>query len=150
MKRSIAFILLLFVLVSCKDERSLEKPSQSIETREVANSTNDTIKDLLNVAHPAEGQLITSPLEITGEARGYWFFEATSSVELLDGNMDQIAKKYITATGEWMSEDWVPFSGTITFEDPSTDNGYLIMHIANPSGLEEHAMSYTVQVKFRR
>src|SRR5690606_32159136 len=149
MIRPIAFILLLFVLVSCKDERSSEKPSQSIETREVANSTNDTIKDLLNVAHPAEGQLITSTLEITGEARGYWFFEATASVELLAGNMDQISESYITATGEWMTEDWVPFSGTINFEYPSTETGYLILHKANASGLPQHAMSDIIQVRFK-
>ena|SRR5690606_13896942 len=150
MVRSIALILLLIIVVSCKNEKSSETTSPSTVTPEKNEVSNDTKNDLLKVTNPAEGQLITSPLEITGDARGYWFFEATSSVELLDGNMDQIAKKYITATGEWMSEDWVPFSGTITFEDPSTDNGYLIMHRANPSGLEEHAMSYTVQVKFRR
>jgi len=150
MVRSIALILLLIIAVSCKNEKSSETTSPSTVTPEKNEVSNDTINDLLKVTNPAEGQLITSPLEITGDARGYWFFEATASVELLDGNMDQIAEKYITATGEWMTEDWVPFSGTITFEDPSTDNGYLILHRANPSGLEEHAMSDTIQVKFRR
>ncbi len=150
MIRPIAFIFLLIIAVSCKNEKSSETTSPSTVTPEKKEVSNDTINDLLRVTHPAEGQLITSPLEITGEARGYWFFEATASVELLDGNMDQVVEKYITATGEWMTEDWVPFSDTINFEFPSTANGYLIMHKANASGLEEHAMSDTIPVKFRR
>ncbi len=150
MVRSIAFIFFLTIAASCKNEKSSEPASLATETPQKEVTPNDTIKDLLRVTNPSEGQLIQSPLEITGEARGYWFFEATVSVELLDGNMDQISEKYITAPEEWMTEDWVPFSGTITFEDPSTVNGYLIMHRANPSGLEEHAMSDTISVKFRR
>jgi hypothetical protein len=150
MIRTIALIILLIITLSCKNEKSSETTSPSTVTPQKTEVSDDTINNLLRVTHPAEGELITSPLEITGEARGYWFFEATASVELLDGNMDQISEKYITATGEWMTEDWVPFSGTITFENPSTENGFLILNRANPSGLEEHAMSDTLQVKFRR
>ena len=150
MIRVVTFILLLFIILSCKNKNSSEGNSSTTPPQSELNSTNDTIKDLLKVTNPAEGQLITSPLEITGEARGYWFFEATASVKLLDGNMDQIAEKHITATGEWMTEDWVPFSGSIQFEDPLTENGYLILHRANPSGLEENAMSDTIPIKFRR
>src|SRR5690606_16811347 len=128
MIRSLAFILLLIIAVSCKNEKSSETTSPVIETPNKKTTANDTLNDLIKVTNPAEDQLITSPLEITGEARGYWFFEATAPVELLNGNMDLIIEKYITATGEWMTEDWVPFSETINFENPSTETGYLILH----------------------
>lgn len=148
MIRSIAFFLLLIIMVSCKNEKSSETTFPSIDTPQNKEASNDTINDLLKVTNPAEGQLIQSPLEIKGEAGGYWFFEATASVELLDGNMNQIAETYITATGEGMTENWVSFTGTVQYENPSTENGYFILHKANASGLEEHAMSDTIPVRF--
>ena len=109
----------------------------------------DAINDLLRVENPLPGQLIASPLEITGEARGYWFFEANATVELLDGNLQTISETYITALSEWMTTDWVPFTGTIVFEKPETENGFLVLHKANASGLKEHDMSDTIPVKFQ-
>ncbi len=108
----------------------------------------DTLNDLLRVENPVAGELITSPLEITGEARGYWFFEAEATAELLDGNLQKISETNTTAIGEWMTEDWVPFSGTMAFEKPATENGFLVLHKANASGFKEHEMSDTIPVKF--
>jgi len=144
------FILLLFITGSCNNEKSSEITLPDTEIQQKTEVSAENINDLLRVTNPAKGQLITSPLEIRGEARGYWFFEATAPVEILDGNRDPIKEKYITATGEWMTEDWVPFSGTINFEDPSTETGYLVLHKANASGLQEHDMSDTIPVRFRR
>jgi len=36
----------------------------------------------------------------------------------------------------------------MTFEKPNTENGFLVLHKANASGLEEHAMSDTIKVQF--
>lgn len=118
----------------------------SIETQK----SRDTLNDLLKVDNPRPEQFIEPPLEIKGHARGYWFFEAEATAELLDDNFQTISQTNTTATGEWMTEDWVPFSGTMTFEDPSTETGYLVLHKANASGLERHDMSDTIPVRFRR
>lgn len=143
------FMLLLIVIftVSCKEEKSLYPgaPDADYQKKE---SSRDTLNNLLKVANPTPGQAITSPLQIAGEARGYWFFEANAPVELLDGNLQTISENYTTALGEWMTTDWVQISGTITFEKPTTKNGFLIFHKANPSGLKEHDMSDTIPVKF--
>ena len=150
MLRIYSLLLITIFTVSCKDEKSIDRTFPMTEIQEKTERSNDTLNDLLRVKNPVPGQLITSPLEITGEARGYWFFEANATVELLDGNMNQISETYTTAMGEWMTEDWVPFSGTLTFEKPATENGHLVLHKANASGLKENEMSDTIPVKFRR
>lgn len=150
MARIYLLTLIVIFTVSCKDEKSTNSISPVTEIDQKTVRSNDTVNKLLRVKDPIPGQLITSPLEITGEARGYWFFEANATVELLDGNMNQISQTYTTAMGEWMTEDWVPFSGTITFEKPATQNGFLVLHKANPSGLKEHDMSDTIPVTFKK
>lgn len=47
------------------------------------SSKTDDLSDQIIVTDPIPDQLITSPLIITGEARGTWFFEATFPVSLL-------------------------------------------------------------------
>lgn len=150
MTRTFALILIIILAVSCREDRSSESPAIIPENQSKSSTSIDTLNNLLKVENPVPGQLIESPLEITGEARGYWFFEANATLELLDGNRDQISETFITAIGEWMTEDWVPFSGTMIFEKPLTHNGFLIFHKANASGLEEHAMSDTIPVRFRK
>lgn len=141
-------VLLAIATVSCKGDRSTEDENFVKEKSSGTEKSRDTINDLIKVENPKPGQLISSPLEIKGEARGYWFFEAEATAELLDENLQQVSRTNTTATGEWMTEDWVPFSGTMTFEKPSTENGFLVLHKANASGLKENEMSDTIKVKF--
>ena len=148
MVRIYLLTLIVIFTASCKNEKSQDPASPATEIEQKEEILDDNPNDLLRVENPRRGQLVTSPIKITGEARGYWFFEANATVELLDGNMNQISETYITAIGEWMTEDWVPFSGTMTFEKPATENGFLIFHKANASGLKEHDMSDTIPVKF--
>ena len=148
MARIYLLTLIVIFTASCKNEKSPDPTSPATEIEQNAGILNDTLNDLLRVENPTRGQLIGSPLEITGKARGYWFFEANATVELLDGNMNQISETYTSAIGDWMNEDWVPFTGTMEFEKPATENGFLIFHKANASGLQEHDMSDTIPVKF--
>ena len=148
MARIYFLTLIVIFTASCKDKKLSNPTSPTTEIEQKEEILDDNLNDLLRVENPRPGQLVTSPIKITGEARGYWFFEANATVELLDGNLNQISETYTTAIGEWMTEDWVPFSGTLIFEKPATENGFLIFHKANPSGLKEHEMSNTIPVKF--
>ena len=42
--------------------------------------------DIIKVDNPKSSQAISSPLAITGQARGSWFFEASFPVNLFDDN----------------------------------------------------------------
>jgi len=104
--------------------------------------------NLIMVTGLSPGDKVSSPLTIKGEARGYWYFEASFPVELLDGNGNQLAIKPAQAQGEWMTEDFVPFSVTLTFPPPATATGTLMLRKDNPSGLPENEDWLAIPVTF--
>jgi hypothetical protein len=106
-------------------------------------------ENLIRVAAPLANAVITSPLAISGEARGPWYFEASFPVELLDGAGRSIAVHYATAQGEWMTENMVPFTSSLSFTAPATDTGTLILKRDNPSGLPENDNEVRIPVRFR-
>ena len=104
--------------------------------------------DLIRVTNPRPNQTIASPLKVTGEARGTWYFEATFPLKLLNETGSVIATGYAQAQGEWMTENFVPFEGTLTFTAPTSGKGTLVLEKDNPSGLPEHADELRMPVKF--
>lgn len=109
-------------------------------------------EDFIRVASPQPGQVITSPLHITGEARGHWFFEANAPVTLVDWDGRIIAQKYVMTSGEWMTTDFVPFEGMLEFEldeqNAVYDRGTLIIQRDNPSDLPENDAAIEIPVRF--
>lgn len=105
-------------------------------------------QDLIRVQEPSPNATISSPLTVSGEARGYWFFEATFPVTLLDGNGDVVTETFAQADGEWMTEDFVPFETVVLFDQPTTETGTLILHRNNASGLPEHDDQLRIPVTF--
>lgn len=105
----------------------------------------------IRVMNPEPNQVISSPLVISGEARGTWFFEADFPVTLIDGDGNVIVEHYAQALSDWMTEDFVPFEAVIEFEKPGTEIGYLVLEKDNPSGLEEHdEESLIIPVRFEQ
>lgn len=94
--------------------------------------------DLIRVGYPRPNQIVVSPLMITGEARGTWFFEASFPVILKDANGQIIASGIAQAKSDWMTENFVPFEAKLEFARPQTSTGVLILRKDNPSGLPEH------------
>src|SRR4030042_5172553 len=81
--------------------------------------------------------LITSPFELTGEAR-LWYFEASFPVKILDENGKEILAIPAQAQGDWMTDQFVPFKATLEFLVGKDQNGTLILMKDNPSGLPEY------------
>ena len=104
--------------------------------------------NLIRVFTPQAGAKIESPLLVQGEARGYWFFEASFPVRLFDGNVKEISVAVAQADGEWMTEEFVPFRATLQFAPPETKEGTLVLERDNPSGLPEHADAFRIPVLF--
>jgi hypothetical protein len=105
-------------------------------------------KDLVHVNAPLPGAKIGSPLTVTGRARGNWYFEASFPVRLLDANGNEIAIKAAQASGDWMTTEYVPFSVTLTFAQPTTPTGTLILQKDNPSGESQFDDSVSIPVTF--
>lgn len=107
------------------------------------------VSDLIRVTTPENNDFIKSPLTIIGEARGFWYFEASFPVKLLDADGKQLAIKPAQAKGEWMTESFVPFEVSLEFEKPSTAGGSLILQKDNPSGLPENDRELRIPVRFK-
>lgn len=104
--------------------------------------------NLITVANVAPGDQVSSPLTVTGEARGYWYFEASFPVELLDANGAQMAIKPAQAQSDWMTENFVPFSVTLTYPTPATATGTLMLRKDNPSGEPQNDDFLAIPVVF--
>ena len=115
---------------------------------EVLEVEPDPYADMIQVTSPGAGATVSSPLVVTGRARGTWYFEASFPVKLLDGNGNQIAIAPAQAQGEWMTEDFVPFSVTLTYTKPATPNGTLILQKDNPSGEPQFDAFISIPVNF--
>lgn len=101
------------------------------------------------VSSPQPGEVVASPLEITGQARGGWFFEASFPVKLVAIHGKVLAIGIAQAQGEWMTEDFVDFVAALTFTTPDIDQGELILEKDNPAGLPENAGEFRVPVQFK-
>lgn len=100
--------------------------------------------DLIRIHNITVGEVVSSPLTITGEARGYWYFEASFPIVITDWEGNMVGQGYATAQDNWMTEEFVPFTAKITFINPNQPNsppeaeyGTLILKKDNPSGIPE-------------
>ncbi len=119
------------------------------------NATSvEALHDRIVLTSPEPGSIISSPLLITGKARGPWFFEASFPVTLTNWDGLIIAEGIATAESDWMTEDFVPFRAELTFTSPYQvgdpdfmGRGSLILQRDNPSGLplNDAALEITVQ-----
>lgn len=105
--------------------------------------------DKISVTFPKPNQVVLSPLTVSGEARGTWYFEASFPVKLLDANNQELAVMPAQAQGEWMTENFVPFRVTLTFANPPTATGKLILQKDNPSGDPAREEQIEIPVRFR-
>jgi hypothetical protein len=104
----------------------------------------------IEVTSPAPNGEVSSPLVVEGRARGTWYFEASFPLVLVDWDGRIIAEGVAQAQGDWMTEDFVPFKGELSFTKPEyNDRGALILKKDNPSGLPEHDDAIEVPIIFK-
>lgn len=115
-------------------------------TQDIGNELE--VNNLIRSENPRPNQVISSPLEISGEAVGNWFFEASFPAVLLDSNGQELAVLPITTQSEWMTNSFVPYKGTMIFTIPNTPTGTLILKKDNPSGLPENDNELRIPVRF--
>jgi len=106
------------------------------------------MSDLIIVDSPRPNDAAKSPVTITGKARGTWYFEAQFPIKIVDANNKEIGTVAAKATGDWMTEDFVPFTAQLEFSAPATATGTLILKNDNPSGDPAKDKQLTIPVKF--
>lgn len=125
---------------------SCKNPDGATFTQNIGNELD--LLDTIIVDYPRPGQLVESPLHIEGRARGTWFFEASAPVALLKDNGEVLGESHIQATGDWMSEEFVDFSGEINFDPMGAGAGMLVLRNDNPSGMPENELRLEIPVIF--
>ncbi len=140
MKKLILLGILIIILI----------PTFVIWNRKTEDVGNELEKlDFIRISKPLPNEVIKSPLEIEGEARGYWFFEADFPVYLLDNNGKELGVGIARTKSDWMTEDFIPFKATLEFQIPTTKRGVLILEKDNPSGLPENSDELRIPVYFK-
>ena len=148
------FFLLLFS--GCKDDTKVSKMPNSeplpessgpMDFEDEPKISSEEIK-MISLKQPKPGAVISSPLHVEGAARGPWFFEGQAGYQIVDSEGKILVEGAISAGGEWMTEDFVPFSADILFKGPKGGSGFLILKKANPSGLPENEASLRIPVSF--
>jgi len=105
---------------------------------------NENVK----VTLPAPNSEIKSPLTITGEAKGAWFFEASFPIKIEDQNGNILGQGIAQAKSDWMTEDFVPFEATISFDAKGNTKGYIVLEKDNPSGLSQNDQNVKIPIVF--
>ena len=144
--RGVVGVLLVAVLVAAG---CAEDDPPSTPTDPATDVTSDGGIDL-EVVSPRKGATITNPLRVNGRAPGSWSFEADFPLEVLDADRRTLGEGHATMKGDWTTESPVDFAGTISFDQPPTASGYLVLRKANPSGLPEHDDEVEVKIRFDR
>jgi hypothetical protein len=131
------------------DHKAAIRVTELVYADRVASCKSDTIV----VTSPFTASQVRSPLSVSGYVRGSWAFEGDFPITLADKDGLIIAEGYASVLGEWMTDEYVPFLGTLEFESPSsaapqTQRGTLILQKDNSSGAPEMEDALEVPIRF--
>ena len=136
----------IFFMIKARDDGIL--PPQNIPSNNGSTATT-TDTTMVRVVTPHSNDLIKSPVTISGQARGNWYFEASFPVKVLDANGKILGQAPAQAQGEWMTTEFVSFLLNLNFATSTTATGTVILEKDNPSGLPENAAEVRIPVRFR-
>lgn len=124
--------------------------NQPVSDEQLATTTpqaiyiNATTDDIV-VDFPAPESILDQSFEITGQARGTWYFEGDFPIDVISENGTTLVSLPGSADGEWMTTEFVPFSALIEVGDyigPAT----IVLRRDNPSGLPEYDASISIPI----
>lgn len=120
----------------------------AIESYNAITEKNPSQNADITVLFPKEGESISSPVEVSGMARGTWFFEGSFPVRIYDDAGTLLGTGIAETKESWMTEDEISFFSKIVFENPGKGEGWVRLSKDNPSGLPEFDFSYDLPVRF--
>ena len=147
MKKNIKLLILIAIIILVIIGVLFLHQQNKIQKTEMSQFQNE--EDIIHLFSPQPNELITGRFTIKGEARGSWFFEGTAPYYILSSDLVTVTSGVITAQGDWMTNEFVLFSGEVNFT-PFIESGYLVLKNDNPSGLAEKNLYYMVPLKFQQ
>lgn len=153
-KRYIVIVLVVFGVLFWALAKAVPKtPVVSVDNQNPAPVLAQK-DDMIVVSSPAiDSTISTSPVVIKGRARGNWFFEASAPVTVVNWDGLIIGEGYISVDEgyDWMTTEYVPFTGTISYDASQIGvykHGWIIMKKDNPSGEPQFDNSLEFKIFF--
>jgi len=130
--------------------------AKSVDERLIQNvpenkTENSESKDII-ISSPQAGELVNSPLVITGQINGNgWsgFEGQAGTVELRDEKGQKIGLAVLEATSDWMKLP-TKFKATLKFTSLKEQDGQLVFKNENPSGMPENNREFSLAVKLEK
>lgn len=130
-------------------------------TEPSATTTKITYKnatiDLITVELPFPDAVTGKEFSVIGQARGYWFFESSFPIEVIDINGNVLATAIaqaqpdpVTNEVNWMTENFVPFKANVKIPETYIGPATLVLKKDNPSGLLENdaSVSFPINIEY--
>ncbi|MDD5290069.1 MAG: GerMN domain-containing protein [Patescibacteria group bacterium] len=105
-------------------------------------------ENTIRVDEPRPLTLVGNPIIIKGQARGFWFFEASFPVKLIDAQGNVLGTGIAEAQSDWMTENFVPFQAELKYIASADGSGRLILARDNPSGLPQNNDSLNIPIQY--
>ncbi len=141
-------VILGLFAVSFLQRSALEVDSTNDLFSQVSTATSSTDAFpgtvLISLHNPKAYSEITSPLFVTGEARGVWFNNGEFTVTVYDADRMQIAEASATALVPINnSDDFVPFVALLNFTSKHPrSNGFIMVKRGGASALNPSPWDY--------
>lgn len=142
-------------LTSTSTPVSTNTPSDSINNGSSSATSTDsdsTAGGMISIATPKVNSSVSSPISLAGQAKGGWYFEASAPVKVINKSGQTLGEGHIQATGDWMTPEFVPFTGSVSYTLPSgatSTEGFVVFMNDNPSGDPARELTVRVPVVLR-
>ncbi len=100
----------------------------------------------VSVTSPKSGARVGHTFTVKGKAPGNWYFEAVFPIKIITPDGERIGSAQAQAQGDWMTENLVPFSATVTVTLSYSGPARLALLRANPAGLPENDDSLEIPI----
>jgi hypothetical protein len=149
-------VVVVGILVVCvisfgiyaKYSRPALKKLTPVEQEGIQSFVTTHPSGLIYASVPQAGTSVSGTVTVLGMARGQWFFEGSFPVSVIDANGKVLGSGVASAEGEWMTEEFVPYTAKIEIkEKPATKQGAIILSRDNPAGGPESFLTIPVTFK---
>jgi hypothetical protein len=138
---------LLFVQpVHAPTTSELPPPVQDQQTASTTTQAPAPLHTKVVVDSPKASASVGKTFDVTGQAPGNWYFEATFPIQVRDPADNVIGRNHADALGDWQTTEQVQFKSTINIDGNYTGPATLILMKDNPSGLPENDDSLEIPI----
>ncbi len=102
----------------------------------------------VTVTEPKRTAEVSSPVTVSGQAPGTWFFEAVLPISLVTAEGDVLIDDIFVTEEEWMTEDLLDFNLQLSFETPESNYGFIVVEKNDPSDLSHNKAAFYWPVEF--